>query len=311
MSSITQADIDNGKRDLDDLALAVNGAVDLNGNGTFTTREGVVLKTLLKQETTTGTDRIAAATSADEAEASAASINVDKTGNALSYMRVNAGENAFEFRTPAQVLADINVTTQAESVWKTGTSTVEGLVSPAKIAAVIANTSHVIAAGTLTGGEVIFLDNPTSGYDELWISISNLRTSAEATVQIRLSSNSGSIWYDSTTDYSYATTGLRSDGTTSKINSNSADHIKLIPLPIYGALTLGRLNGGRINLAPDGQGFMWGSFAYNPRVSGTIHMMKTDFSARLALSGTYNSVKIFTDTGTIVSGNFHLYGTKN
>ena len=107
MSSITQTDIDNGKRDLDDLGQVVNGAVDLNGTGTLSTRLGVVLKTLLKQEVSTSEDRIAAAASADEAEASAASINVDKTGNALSYIRVNAAENAFEILTPAQVLAAI------------------------------------------------------------------------------------------------------------------------------------------------------------------------------------------------------------
>lgn len=173
MSSITQTDIDNGKRDLDDLELIVNGAVDLNGTGTLTTREGVVLKTLLKQELSTGEDRVAASDSADEAAASAASINLPTmSGNALRFIRANSGETGYEYRTPEQVLVDI------------GAATVRGLfekadateVSWTKTGAATATTQTIIyaevngTAFTIASGTSIAMPTLTAGTDyAIWL----------------------------------------------------------------------------------------------------------------------------------------------
>lgn len=54
----------------------------------------------------TGLDRTAAATSASEAATSAASINFPDPGVAENYVRRNAGNTAWENRTPEQVLSD-------------------------------------------------------------------------------------------------------------------------------------------------------------------------------------------------------------
>lgn len=84
-----------------------NAATSETNAGTSETNAGVSETNAASSETAAGISEANSAASESAAAASAASINFPDPGVALNMVRRNAGNTAWENRTPAQVLADI------------------------------------------------------------------------------------------------------------------------------------------------------------------------------------------------------------
>lgn len=122
---------------------------------------------------------LAADASADAAEAAAAAVDlpVSLAGKALNMLRVNAGETAYELRTPAQVLADIDgLTASLETLTSdtvaTGDILAFGDISDsnnikrttvADIVALASGTMALVAKTSVSGAASVTVTMPAAG----------------------------------------------------------------------------------------------------------------------------------------------------
>jgi hypothetical protein len=124
------------------------------------------------------------------------------TGQALKYLRVNAGETAAEFSA---------IPTQATATWEAGTDTTESLVSAAKVAAaVVALAPDVAAALNAAGSAPIFAARA-------WIKFG-------ATGSVFGSGNVSSVTYNGTGDYTVNFTTAMQDTNYAVSATSGADN---------------------------------------------------------------------------------------
>ena len=134
----------------------------------------------------------------DEVAATAMSGTLPSiAGKATNFVRVNAGETAMEFRTPAEVIVDLGVGQQATAIWEAGTGTTDGTVSPAKVSAAIAalgfaGPTYATEVGTTSGSAFDFTGIP-AGVKEITLSLAGVSSASSVDFLVQLGTSGGVV----------------------------------------------------------------------------------------------------------------------
>lgn len=214
------------------------------------------------------------------ATAAGAADGLDLTGRALNMTRVNAAATALEFRTPAQVLADLGVTATAaeinavDGVTATGTAVIRAADAAAARAAIGAGRGLQLGtAVTSTGATAIDFTGIPAGANRITVMLLDVSTSGSDAIIAQLGGSGG-----------FETTGYVSAVSTGSSFSSAASTAGIvIARPgaaasiASGAVTLSRIDantwlgfGGATDGFTSGTGVSFGS----KPLSGTLDRIR-------------------------------------
>ena len=272
---------------------------------------------------------VAADASADAAEAAVAAVDLPASlvGNALGMLRVNAGETAYEHRTPAQVLADIDgltasLETLTSATVATGDIIAFGDISDsnnikrttvADVLALATSTSTLEYLGTSgaisAAAQVDFTTAAwfSSTYIKLVFELIDVLPATDA-VSLRVRTSVSGTFL-TTNEYDYINNG-RNSADTAKTNSAAAQ-AQIIP---HTSDTIGNASNegisGSIALRrPTSANWKWLEWQTQHMNASTVLQQQAG-SGVVRTTSSLDGVRFVMSSGNIASGLINVYGVR-
>ena len=201
---------------------------------------------------------------------------------------------------------------QATATWEAGTSTIESLVSPAKVKAAAGSLGGPQLLGSFShdsSGGITITDIPDIGngffddYIEAYLLFTLVTTNGDGRIEIQYSTDNGSSFI--TSRYQWACDGRNSSGTA--VNGNSTEDTKWVITPSDVDSLSGNAAMGRVYLSSYGDSRIWGQMTYGDP-SGRVVTSNFAGNTNDGSSG-FNALRITGAGAVSTQGTVHLFVT--
>lgn len=242
-------------------------------------------------ETNAGTSEDNAATSATNAATSASAVELPDPAVASTYIKRNAGNTAYEAKTPTEVAADVASNFAANSI---NSDAIDGGGGG------VWTLLETIVANDTTYIDFTTIDDSYSSYILVFSKIKTTTTTRE----LRLRFFDNNVLDTGTSNYAYNL--WRTYSTSLNINHDSSEsYIQLIQYLYYDGTASGSIELRHLNQSGEQPQINSSSVAQQ---AGTLAQQRCAGASMAYGITKMDGIRLYMDTGVMASGTFKLYG---